>query len=282
MPRAFKKTGLPAGKWRSILLVSVYKWARLGLSDDAIRRQLLLANETFHEWKRKRPELREALALGRKDAKANCTFAAYCYERLPEPLKEAWDKILLWESESNGVVKIEQMLVDGGEGLRQQLYLHALIHCNFSPSRAGVKVGVRRETIKRWLATDPTFAELVDEIQWHKGNYFEDQLVGLVAEGDPGAILFANKTFNRDRGYGAKVDVSVSGKVDHIHTAAIDLSELTPYLTEAVQTALMDAIRKRELEGSKRKVIPVSQSPEEQVVTQMNRMLAEEAERTSA
>ena len=75
--------------------------------------------------------------------------------------------------------------------------------------------------------------------------------MGLIEEGDTSATIFANKTYNRDRGYGATTDVFVkhSGVVDH---NLLDISDLE--LSEACKLELLEAIRRRENKVSQDRV----------------------------
>ena len=54
---------------------------------------------------------------------------------------------------------------------------------------------------------------MIEEIEWHKCNFFEEALVDLVAMRNPGAVMFVNRTKNADRGYSEKIQVEHSGAI---------------------------------------------------------------------
>ena len=87
---------------------------------------------------------------------------------------------------------------------KQQLFLYAILSCNFNTSEACRKANVSPHIIGKWMK-DKWFAELRKGIEVAKKDLFESCLVGLVKQGDPSATIFANKTINRDRGYSDKI-----------------------------------------------------------------------------
>lgn len=247
----------PRCKYRPIMLVSIYRYAKLGFSEEAIWEALPVADKTWKSWKKKFPEIKEAIRMGRTETEDGGNWHRFIYDRLPEDLKKIWDDIDQWDELPNGMAKIESLLSNHGKKVRQQLFLYALIHTNFSASRAMAKVCIDKDTLDYWIQNDEGFATLVEEIQWHKGNFFEEHLIGLVKAGDVGATIFANRTFNKDRGYAVKnsVDVNVTGQIEH---NLVDLTELE--LSKEVRMAIMDAMRahKQKIEDAKfQSTIPV-------------------------
>jgi hypothetical protein len=124
---------------------------------------------------------------------------------------------------------------------RQHLFLYSLIHSNFNVSASCRRLNIDRKTFTRWVTTDPGFAELLDEVHWHKKNYFEQAFIGLVQRGDTPAILHAARTQLRDRGYGDRLDVSHSGTIQHDHDHRIALEDLDLPLN--VRRVILDAVR---------------------------------------
>lgn len=235
------KTG-KVTKWRPILLLDLYRLARLGMTDDDICVHLRVSRQGLWKWRKERPEVQEALSKAREEREAEGSFPDWVYSRLSPELKAVWDDIRKWERAKNGVARIEAMLCDQGLRVRQQLFLHALCCCSFSPSRAMQKVNVSKREVDRWVSEDVGFSELVEEIQWHKGNFFEESLVQLVAQGDVAATLFANKTYNRSRGYAASAQVEIhhSGNVRH---DVVDLAEIMKLMSEPARLEMLEAVR---------------------------------------
>lgn len=240
-------------KWDDRNYVTAYRLARAGASDPQIGHALGVSHEGMRLWVRDRPALAEALRTAR-EPDPDCdggTFRDYVYARLPDRLQQLWDRLDLCDELDNGTSRAEAMLRGEGDDARQHLFLYALIHCNFNASEACRKVCVTKRQLDNWVKRSPDFAELVDEIQWHKGNFFEGALCQLVAKGELAAIIHANKTYNRGRGYGEtlKVDVKAGGRVEHEHThqhlhAMVRLSDLE--LPVEVMEQVLLAMRARD------------------------------------
>lgn len=239
-------------EWKWEWLVPVYRMVRAGLSDSDVCKTLKISRETFYKYQRIVPELKAAIALAEKERIDNQDLPAWVNARLGPELMALWKKIEKWDGskDGSGVNKIEMLLQDHGKRVRQQLFLHALCVFQFDPSTALRKVNVTARELKRWIAGDVEFAELVEEIEWHKGNFFESSLVQLVQEGNAAATIFANRAFNSGRGYGVKdrLDVNIDAKM---MVGVVDLAELMPFMSDQTKTEVLEAIRKKELEDNK-------------------------------
>jgi hypothetical protein len=258
-------------KFRPIMLVSVYRYSRAGMPEASIIDALDISPPTWRAWKKKHPSIQEALAIGIKEHKESPTWHRYIYDRLPLDIREIWDRIESWDADKNGVAKIEALLEDHGKTVRQQLFLFALVQFNFSKSKACAKVCISKKTLDEWIKNDPEFASLVEEVQWHKGNFFEEALVRLVNANDPGLVKFANETFNKNRGYGKKVehDHTHRGTIEHEHSL-LDLTELE--LSPTCRDELHDAIRKHQekIEAAKTKAITVEYTVRDRLADQIS------------
>jgi len=219
--------------WRSTIPVDAYIMARAGMENQEISAALRVNNTTFSLWQRLHPELAYALQTARKKPKeGDETFEQYAYTQLPPKLQELWDKIDYWFDHANGYEKI-RMLLDGQSlRVRQSLWLHAIISSNFDVSHACHMVGVNRAVLKQW-EEDPDFVELLEELKFHKGNFYEKALNDLVVFRHPGAVVFANKTFNADRGFGEKLEVK--GEIQHLHGFVISVDQLDLTLEEKLK-----------------------------------------------
>ena len=247
----------PRSKYRPLMVLEVYKMARMGMAVTDMIAHYKIAKRTWELWTAKHPELQAAVVEAKRERAEGETLPDWVYTRLSPELRAVWNKVRRWEKEPNGVIKIELMLAEQGKLVRQQLFLHALCVSHFSPTLALRRVNVTKHELEHWIEHDPDFAKLVEEIDWHKGNFFESQLMRLVEDGNPAAVLFANKTYNRNRGYTSRsqVDVNVSGSVAH---GVLDLTELLPYLREEVRLELLAAIRQREqVEADRLRPVPI-------------------------
>ena len=239
-------------RWMDEYYAEIYDWAKTGLTDRKIAQAIGVPPTTYQKWKETKPLLRLMLAQARKPreiAVAAETYQEFIYKRLPENLKELWKEIEACEDAPSNEQKVEAMLRQAGKRARQHLFVYALPACNFNATEACRKVSVPRTTLQTWIETDPKFAAILQEINVAKKDFFESKLVELVADKNPAATLFVNKTVNRDRGYAEKVTHEVTGKVEHTHTV-INLEELS--LPIEVRKAILEAYRKAEqkkLEG---------------------------------
>lgn len=275
IPEKRKKRRKRYTLWKPIFLVEVYRLARAGLSDEAIARSLNISRNTIKLWKDRQEGVREALELARKEVPSEDGFARYFYTQLDPSLQNLWDAIENNETKGGGIARLDRILADHGKNARQSLFLHALVNSHFSPTRAMERVGIDKRQLDDWKDNDPDFAQLVEDIQWHKGNYFEEALVKQVEKGNISAILFANARYNQKRGYGTKseVDVTVSGEVRHTH--AIDLAELD--LSPACRLEIVQARRKKEQELENRRLIG-RRPPEERDLRAVEDLIVQKAE----
>jgi len=205
--------------WKDSMYVTAYTLAKSGLKESQMAQALGISLATFHSWEKKKKDFADAIKKGRKEYRGRnnktASFGDYVYKRLPRELRLVWNRICKLDEQKGGLEKIEAILDKKGKRVRQQLFLHAWISGNFSISEALRKVNISRTTLENWKKQDPEFAKLVKQIPWYRKNFFEDALSRLVAGGDSSAIIFVNKTYNRDRGYNEKVeiDMNMSGEL---------------------------------------------------------------------
>lgn len=216
-------------KWNSEFIITAYELARDGHKMTTIAHALGVSVMTFNKWRKNKKLLRIALKrgfdFGKDRDKKVPTLKRYIYERLPKALQNTWNKIDKMENAVTGAEKVQAILAHRGRRARQHLFLYAWTQSNFSLSQALSKVCISRSAFEKWK-TDPDFLELVQEIEWHKKNFFEDALVRLVDRGEASAVVFANKTLNADRFPDKKtVNVNVTGNIDvnYIKVDELDL-----------------------------------------------------------
>lgn len=213
-----------ASKWHEGMYLEAYELARSGMSTSNIHRTLGVSQPTWEKWCRQHPYLLECIKRGRgsdgqsKGAGATQRFTDYVYGQLPEHLRRLWDEINACEKANDCYERVQALLANEGYRTRQHMFIHALIDSNFNTNQALRKCGITRGQFMGWQKNDPDFITLLDEIHWYKGNFFEHALMKLVAAGETSAVIFANKTYNRDRGYAERV--TVDGNVSHDHTHA--------------------------------------------------------------
>jgi transcriptional regulator with XRE-family HTH domain len=245
-------------KWDETYYVTSYEFARDGLTDTEIAEAIGVDKSTFSRWQLKHPALVDALSRARKIRQKveaeGTSLSRYIYQRLPVELRELWDKVMLMERSPDGAERIEAFLADKGDRVRQNLWVHAMIVTDFDSNRACKMVNIPSREVKRWVQTDPEFVDLIDELQSYKKQFYESALIDQVAQGNVPSIIFANRTFNRDLGYGEVKGVEHSGSVTHNHLHAhthlvIDPEELgldLPTTLKILEALEAKGYRKRE------------------------------------
>ena len=61
---------------------------------------------------------------------------------------------------------------------------------------AVLKAGISRRTYYYWIENDPVFKSQCDELEKFQIDYVNDKLIGLIAGGNPSAIMFFLKSRN--------------------------------------------------------------------------------------
>lgn len=241
IPKNFKAT-----KYSDGLIFAAYEAARTGVAETRIPEILQIARMTYLKWKAEHPLFALALKKGKEyhtQEDGTVTFRDYVYKRLDPEVRKVWDDINACEKEKNGVMRVEEILRAKGKKVRQHIFLYALTASNFDASKACKKANVNKKLLDNWKENDLGFAQLLDEIHWHKGNFFESGLIQAAKAGEVGALIFANRTFNKDRGYGIKVEHEVKGTIHHQHSV-MDIEQL--HLDIETRRKLLDAMEEQE------------------------------------
>ena len=224
---AKQKKPHPASLWKDEHYVTSYELAREGVEDAGIAAALGVSLHTLKKWKLARPALQIAIRKGRNPVKKTKgkRFENFVYDKLPERLQKTWDRLTVANEPEGSVDRIEKILEPLGRRARQELFLYAVVHSNFNISKACSFVAVPRVQLNTWIRLDPDFAELVEQLQEIKKDFFEESLTTLVAKGEPSVVKFANATLNADRGYAPSLAVDVSGAVRH-EVAVVDVTKM--------------------------------------------------------
>lgn len=206
--------------WDDDLYVKVYEFARSGMTVREMAEALGIRVHKFYNWIKENPALAKAATTGRSPkGDSGEKFFEYVYKRLPAHLKVIWDALEQYEEDFSGDTPeemIEALFHDRGIRARQHLWVHALVSSNFNASEACRRVNICGPTLTNWCA-DPGFAELVGALHTIKKDWIEEHLMKLVGRGDTAATIFAARTQLRDRGYNPRLDVHVSGGLEHLH-----------------------------------------------------------------
>jgi len=184
-------------------------------------------------------KVREVVAANQSARSREKTFGHYVFKHLSPEAQKTWKELKFWSEHSGGQVQIMHILRNRGRKIRQELFIHALVSTHYDTSRALSMTGLAKSTLDHWVKQDFHFSQLMDEIQWHKKNFFEKAMMDLVADRNPLATVWVNKTVNADRGYSEKIQVQHS-----IADAGFTFEELD--LDADTRRKVLDAIRKRQ------------------------------------
>ncbi len=246
------------GIWNDAFYVQSYKLAKSGLKNEGIAKALGVPHHQFKTWLRRNLVLYKSVEDGRAQSKKPmiATYESFVYNTLSPKLKRVWDELAIY-MEENATERIERMIRDKGDRERQSLFVHALVCYNFNPSKAMKATATPLRKLREWKS-DPDFAELLQEIDYHKNNFLEGALMDAVERGETGAIMFAIKNNMRDK-YGDKSEVHHTGTVEQKRTISLAELESLP---------LEDRIRMLEtIKAHKdQKALPAVREPETVVV----------------
>lgn len=70
--------------------------------------------------------------------------------------------------------------------------------------------GIERATFYRWYEKDAAFRTIVEDVKEERKDFIESNLDKRIQAGDTTAIIFALKTFCKDRGYTEQVENKVT------------------------------------------------------------------------
>lgn len=232
-------------KWDSRMVLDIYLYACSGMTKAQTAEALGISEVRFSVWLNgRRPAAAYAWERGasKLQENKNCpTFVDYVLGQLDPEAREVWNQLELWRDDADAYDQVRALFSVQPDVIQQQLFIHSLVSCSFDVHKALKRVCLSRRRLELWTA-DENFAKLMEEMKWHKKNFFEGSLVDLVKAKNAAATIFANKTLNADRGYGESVDVKVSGQVNVVHTL-VPISELELPLDTKKQ--ILDAIRAR-------------------------------------
>jgi len=144
----------------------------------------------FHKWKKEDAEFKGALTEIRK-------------EKVP------WVQIEDNEIGS-ALEKAHKMILEKTKE-KQDLWLKNFIDYSFNIADTCKAVGIRRVTVNQWRDNYPEFKAIFDEICEEKKDFVESKLLENIKANDSACIIYACKTLLKDRGYGDKKEVELSG-----------------------------------------------------------------------
>jgi len=200
--------------------------------------------QTCCEWQKREPLFRAAqemaLDLLKRKEDERQHFGEFVLTRMSDENKELYDQLVFWEDNPNseGAEKARGRVRNMAEQERRQMFVQCMAANGFVYSRACKLMGVSGDTVQNWCR-ERGFRKMVNQVQQLKKDFFEQALVDVVSARDTQAIIFANKTLNRDRGYGDNMKVQMEGKVDHTHThTLIPLQALEALPTETLELVL--------------------------------------------
>lgn len=106
---------------------------------------------------------------------------------------------------------------------RKSAFIKAMVKCMGIATRASVMTGIAARTHRDWLQDDEEYREAIHNVRFVLKDFYEDALIQLVKSKHPAAVIFANKTLNKDRGYYETL---------HSVNTAMDDNNVTFYIPE--------------------------------------------------
>lgn len=248
-------------KWKEEYAIDAYKPAYEGADDITIARTLNITHNTCRAWLRHQLLFKYAVEKARRDRvedKKADTFEEFVINKLSPENKALWDRINLLAETENGGNKVAAILKNKGKAIHQLMWMQAMLANGLNASEACRITGVGYYTVKNSWEKDEYFRNLLDEIKFHRKEFYESHLMNLVKYRDPSATIFANRTLNRDRGYGDQIDVVHSGNVS-MSTINVDELDLTLECKKELLTA-MRALKEKKASGVERTALPLKQT----------------------
>jgi ribosome biogenesis GTPase A len=100
-------------------------------------------------------------------------------------------------------------------------------------------VNVARTTFYYWRDSDPEFKAKLDQINPREKlkDFYENALIKKVRQGDTACTIFANKSFNKDRGYVERAELTLRSEEPIDVELRIDRGLLTNGREESIQDA---------------------------------------------
>jgi hypothetical protein len=233
-------------KYKPEFLVKAYEAMRSGLPEVAFAKEIGVSPICIRRWKEDKPEFAEAIASGKALVpRKKRGFSDYVYGQLPEDLQKTWREVMKLEGMADRLCKMGRRQVRKVRTLikahrrkhKQMLFLHALCHNRYNWSKTSEMVGIHKRTVQRWMRRSRQFAELIKGIVEVKKDFVDEALMKLIERGSEGATIFAARTLLRDRGYGDKLQVEMSGEV------SVKLEDLN--LPAETMRQLLQAIRQQ-------------------------------------
>ncbi len=237
-------------KWDNRWYVRAFRLATDGMDDSKIAKVLGVPIARFERWIREDTALREGLEEARSPKSCYADFKAFIYEKLPRKVRELWDELdgadklpKVDRTRTERIKAAMEVIEAAPERHQQALLLHAMIKCNFILTNACLKTGINPQAVYRWCQDDENFRRLLSGIDQYKGDFFESAFIDLCKRGDSAAIIHANKTFNKKRGYGLEMTLNTNAEQVVKHEVSIE------ELPADAKRAVLEAIRRQKAEA---------------------------------
>lgn len=225
--------------------------AYAGCNQNEITKYLDISDTGFTKWKKREPliqfALKQAKHLRTSLQKAN--LQDYVVSRLSPQTREVWDSIMFWQDHKDSATKISAISRNLATPMRQRIFLYALIRSKWSVSSACAMTGISRDIVQDWKH-DADFKRLLEEVMSMQEDFIETSLMDLIAIGHPGAVIFANSTKNKHRGYGQKleIDQNINGTLNVEHT--FKMERLMDRLSVKARAELVGAMKALDAEDN--------------------------------
>jgi hypothetical protein len=94
---------------------------------------------------------------------------------------------------------------------RQSQFLKSYVATTFNITKACKATNIQRATFKLWIKKYPEFKESFEDAFETKKDFIEGKLLENINANDSACIIHASKTLLKDRGYGEKQEIELTG-----------------------------------------------------------------------
>ena len=154
------------------------------------------------------PPLIPRLINRSQETSQNPNLWPFIFGYLPPPLLPTWE--LICECLAGSCRDTREVIQPLTNHEKTHLFLFAYSQNHFNTTAALLALNMTRQELEKWIAEDFEFASAWHDTAWHRRNTYEAALMRAVINGEVSAIIFANRTLNRKRGYGESPPVPVT------------------------------------------------------------------------
>ena len=253
-------------KWDDEHIFTACLLASQGSTNRHIALTIGIGEAAMRKWIKNRPIFARAIERGKEWRKdQHSSFRDIAISKLPDELKEVYFDIERSANDENALNRVQKCLADKGKAAKQLLFLTAWYANNFNVSEACRFVSITHSQVYNWCNDNSDFGRLFNELDLIRKDFYESALVSAVKNGDSAAIIFANKTKNRDRGYNEKIEIEHSGHVN-TNQNLLSVTDILDSVSVSARREILKVIR----EHDKQQKLLTQEDKQQAIEVQLN------------